>query len=120
MPTASTSAGTQKWLSVSTARRFVVFKKRSLAPMWGAIAPRLYTGARRFQSGKNRPSARLKAQADRPDVARASCPHRVGPLVSFVLLFPRAPLAAGVGRSPAGRGETRALQTNSRAATFWR
>ena len=39
MPTASTSAGTQKWLSVSTARRFDVLKKPSLSPMWGAIAP---------------------------------------------------------------------------------
>jgi hypothetical protein len=53
MPTASTSAGTQKWLSVSTARRFHVFKKRSLSPTW-AIASRLYNDGRRFQSGKDR------------------------------------------------------------------
>jgi len=57
MPTAKTRAGTQKWLSVSTARRFDVFKKRSLAPMWGVTAPRLYNCGWRLQSEKGRPGA---------------------------------------------------------------
>jgi hypothetical protein len=129
MPTASTSAGTQKWLSVSTARRIVVFKKRSLTPMWGAIAPRLYTGARRFQSGKNRPCARLKVQADR----RRSAGILPAPLfdlrflLSYSFLEPslmgehHSRFRTGfIRRSPAGRGETPAPQRYSKVATFWR
>jgi hypothetical protein len=78
MPTASTSAGTQKWLSVSTARRFGVFKKRPYLSRCGVQTRRdCTTTGGDFKAVKNRPigpAGDRKVQADTRDVAQASRP----------------------------------------------